>query len=140
MTRSPISVFLSGHETVLSTTPAGSFSLSAFPSIRSRSSRPLGRWRNNDVLETTTQGGTETQTQTDAKTQTETGRRDKTTTENKTGTQGETIDLEQTEAKDGTLTTSGSEITTDVRTAATTGSEHNALDETDVVHNAKQIE
>lgn len=76
----------------------------------------------NDILESTTQGGTETQTQTDNKTQTEIAARDTTVTEAKTGTQAEVTDLEQTENKDEALTISGGETTTDVRTAATTTS------------------
>jgi hypothetical protein len=66
--------------------------------------------------------GSDTQTTTDDKTQTEIGTKDGTVTEAKTGSQDEVTDTEQTETKDESLSTIGGEVTTDVRTASTTGS------------------
>lgn len=76
--------------------------------------------------------GSDTQTQTDNKTQTETGTKDGTVEEARAGTQSEVVDLEQTETKNGSVTTTGGETTTDVRTQAVTATNEENMAETTV--------
>ena len=85
-------------------------------------------------LQTDDKAQNTTETVTDNKTQAETIARDVEVTETRAGSTSEVTDLEQTENKDETLTTTGGETTTDVRTAATTGTTTENMAETTVGH------
>ena len=72
------------------------------------------------------------ETVTDDKSQSEVGTKDATIVEQRAGSISEVVDLEETATKDESVTTTGGEITTDVRTAATTGTTAENFAETTV--------